>query len=211
MDNLLPERNTPVSTKQRIIETAIELFSQHGYSGVSIREITRSVGIKESALYNHYRTKDEMLETIYSMFRKEQELYSLPPVELLSVILDNTSIEQFLMQGFDRFKETMNHPLLMRIWRILNIEQYRDARAREIILEEIYKRTIDFLEAAFQILVEKQQIKPLPPRMLAYEYQYPIFTVMTEYLLLKFDDKDTDELEQRVHEHISYFIENIKI
>lgn len=211
MDNLFPEKNTPISTKQKIIETAIELFSQHGYSGVSIREITRSVGIKESALYNHYKTKDEMLETIYSLFRKEQELHSLPPVEMLGVILEQVPIEQFLMQGFDRFKDTMNHPLLMRIWRILNIEQYRDARAREIILNEIYKRTIDFLEAVFQILVDKGQIKPLPPRLLAYEYQYPIFAVMTEYLLLKFDNKDTDELERRVHEHIKYFIENIKI
>jgi len=35
--------------------------------------------------------------------------------------------------------------------------------------------------------------------------------IMTEYLLLKFDDKDTDELERRVEGHIRYFTDMVKI
>jgi AcrR family transcriptional regulator len=210
MENLFPVKDS-ISTKQKILEAAIDLFSQNGFSAVSIREITKYVGIKESALYNHYKTKDEMLETIYTIFRNEQKQRSLPPVAMLDKILETVTPEAFLMQGFLNFKQTINNPLLVKIWRILNIEQFRDQRAREIILNDIYKGTIDFLEAAFKIMIKKGQIKNLDPRTLALEYQYPIFTVMTEYLLLKFDNRDTADLEQRVEQHIQYFIQNVKI
>lgn len=209
MENLFPVKDT-TSTKHKILEAAIDLFSQNGFSAVSIREITKYVGIKESALYNHYKNKDEMLETIYLIFRNEQKQRSLPPIEKLDDILGAMTPEAFLMQGFMNFKNTINNPLLVKIWRILNIEQFRDRRAREIILNDIYKGTIDFLQAAFGIMINKGQIKNIDPRTLAFEYQYPIFSIMTEYLLLKFDNRDTHDLEQRVESHIHYFIQNVK-
>ena len=207
MESLFPVKES-ISTKQKILEAAIDLFSQNGFSAVSVREITKQVGIKESALYNHYKTKDEILETIYTLFQMEQQK-SLPPVEQLEGILKAVSPKDFLLQGFKSFKHAVSNPLMVKLWRILNIEQYRDSRAREMIIELTYKGTIAFLERAFQILIEQNKIKPLEPRLLAYEYQYPIFAAMTEYLLLKLDDADTNELEQRVESHIQYFIQNV--
>jgi len=202
-------KNTP-NTKQKILETAIELFSQNGYSAVSVREITKHVGIKESALYNHFKTKDDILSTIYSIFLTELRQKGLPPMEKLDEILKTLTPEQFLLRGFTNFKKSVNSPLATKMWRILNIEQFRDSRARKIVLEDIYKGTIDFLEAAFQIMIENGAIKPHDPRLLAFEYQYPLFSVMTEYLLLKFDDQDTAELDKRVEDHVHYFIGNLK-
>lgn len=79
-------------------------------------------------------------------------------------------------------------------------------------MNAIYKGTSDFLESAFLLLQQQKKIKDtFSPRMLAVEYQYPIFAMMTEYLLLKFDDKDTDELQQRVEDHIRYFNDYVKV
>lgn len=47
-------------TKPRILETAITLFSMKGYSGVSMRDIAREVGISPPALYNHFDNKDAL-------------------------------------------------------------------------------------------------------------------------------------------------------
>ena len=45
-------------TKQRILDVSLELFSQNGFSAVSIRDICRQVQIKESSVYFAYsRTK----------------------------------------------------------------------------------------------------------------------------------------------------------
>ncbi|TMV46242.1 TetR/AcrR family transcriptional regulator [Paenibacillus mesophilus] len=212
MDHLFPVKESG-QTKRRILEAAIDMFSQNGYSAVSVREITKQVGIKESALYNHYKTKDEILESIYLLFKNMQKNngQGFPSPEQLQQILKAVSLEAFLEQGFDQFIRAIENPLLTKIWRILNIEQYRDQRAREIILQYIYKDTIDFLTSAFQILIPNQQIKPYDAKLLAIEYQYPIFAMMTEYLLLKFDDKETDELEKRVKSHIHYFTEIVKL
>ncbi|HZG86870.1 TetR/AcrR family transcriptional regulator [Paenibacillus sp.] len=195
-----------VGTKQKILETAIDLFSQNGFTGVSVREITKLVGIKESAMYNHFKNKDEILDTIYSVFREERKK-ALPPAEALPALLASVAPETFLLQGFDSFKRTVEDPLKLKIWRILNIEQYRDPRARSIILEDMYQGTIDFLANVFRIYIEQERMKPLDPRQLAFEYQYPIFAVMTEYVLLKYDGKSTEELEQMVLRHIRMFID----
>jgi AcrR family transcriptional regulator len=199
-------------TKRRILEAAIDMFSKNGYSAVSVREITKHVGIKESALYNHYKTKDEILESIYSLFTSMREGNGFPNAEQLEAMLKQTDAETFLKQGFEQFVSTIENPLLTQIWRILNIEQYRDQRAREIILTHIYKGTIDFLESAFEILQREKKIQDsFSARTLAIEYQYPIFAMMTEYMLLKFDDKDTSELEARVEEHIRYFTGSVRL
>ncbi len=44
-------------TRERLLETAIELFSDKGYNGVSLREIAGAVGITPPALYNHFPNK----------------------------------------------------------------------------------------------------------------------------------------------------------
>ncbi|PYI52624.1 TetR/AcrR family transcriptional regulator [Paenibacillus flagellatus] len=209
LDRWFPAKES-AGTKRKIIEAAIELFSRNGFSAVSVREITKQVGIKESALYNHYKTKDEILETIYAMFREDRRQHALPPIGKLDEIVKAVPPETFLLQGFESFKQTVGDPLLVNIWRILNIEQYRDSRARDIILEDVYKGTIGFLEAAFAKMIAYGTIKPLDPRMLAFEYQYPLFAVMTEYVLLQFDGRDTRELEERVERHIRAFIDRVK-
>jgi len=207
---LLPAKEI-AQTKKRILEVAIDLFSQNGYSAVSVREITKHVGIKESALYNHFKTKEQILETIYQIFKNAVEESALPKIEQLEYILQHTELEVFLQQGFEQFTRTVENPTLTKIWRILNIEQYRDQRAREIILTHIYERTIHFLEIAFRLLQENKKIKDhYSPKLLAIEYQYPIFSIMTEFLLLTFDNKETKELEQRVIQHIQYFTDNVK-
>ena len=37
------------STKEKITATALALFAQRGYDGVSVRDICKQVGIKESS------------------------------------------------------------------------------------------------------------------------------------------------------------------
>lgn len=207
MVELFPSKE-PTSTKQKILETAIDLFSVNGYSAVSVREITKHVGIKESAMYNHFKTKDEILDTIFDLFRNIQKR-ALPPIDKLEAILAVQSPQDFLAQGFENFRRTVEDPVLVKLWRILNIEQYRDARARQIIRQEVYVGTIAFLEEAFRLMVDKGRIKPLEPRMLAFEYQYPIFSIMTEYLLLKIDDQDTTDLDELVKAHIQTFTQQV--
>lgn len=199
-----------ISTKDKIFYTSLDLFSQRGFSGVSIREITREVGIKESSLYNHYRNKDAILEDIFTFFRNDFSK-TLPPVDALDDILKVNSVESFLKAGHRNFKKYMEDENGQKMWRILQVEQYRSSLAREIILNDLFKTTIQFLEIVFSKLIEMKKIRPLNPKMLAIEYQYPVFTLLTEYNILKFDEKDTSEIESLLDQHIIFFLETIKL
>jgi AcrR family transcriptional regulator len=195
-----------ISTKEKIFNTSLDLFSQRGFSGVSIREITREVGIKESSLYNHFSTKDDILESILTYFRNDFSK-TLPPVDSLDDILQKSSVEAFLKAGHRNFKHYMEDETGMKMWRILQVEQYRSPLAREIILEDFFKKTIEFLEIVFSKLMDLKKIRPLDPKVLAIEYQYPVFTLLTEYNILKFDGKDTSVVESKLDQHIAFFLD----
>jgi len=46
------------STRERILDAALDLFARHGYAGVSMRQLAAAVGLRGSSLYNHFPGKD---------------------------------------------------------------------------------------------------------------------------------------------------------
>lgn len=51
-------------TKEKIIEEAIELFYEHGFTKASTRQLVGKVGMTSSAIYNHFSNKEEILFNI---------------------------------------------------------------------------------------------------------------------------------------------------
>ncbi|MGZ8513733.1 MAG: TetR family transcriptional regulator [Candidatus Limnocylindrales bacterium] len=53
-----------ITRRQAIEEAASSLFSEHGYSGTSVRDIARAVDIRGASLYAHVTSKQEVLWSI---------------------------------------------------------------------------------------------------------------------------------------------------
>ena len=51
-------------TRQRLIDVAIELFKQHSVAGTSLQMISDELGLTKSAIYHHFRTRDELLTAV---------------------------------------------------------------------------------------------------------------------------------------------------
>ncbi|MBS4201044.1 TetR/AcrR family transcriptional regulator [Bacillus sp. FJAT-49732] len=199
-----------ISTKDKILNTAIDLFSRSSFSAVSIRDITREVGIKESSLYYHFKNKDELLDCIFEIYREEIKKVC-PPFEDLDYILTQTTPEQFLQQGLQKFKSYIcDSPRMSKISRIVSSEQFSHPQARLIILNDLYEENIRFLEVVFAKFKDLGYIQDFPARLLAIEYQYPVFSMITQYLILQFEQQDTAELEKLLQEHVEFFFHKIK-
>ncbi|MFJ7076692.1 TetR/AcrR family transcriptional regulator [Streptomyces sp. NPDC098781] len=54
----------PLLSYDRIVETARELVDAEGLSAVSTRRLAAELGVSGPSLYNHFRTKDEILEAV---------------------------------------------------------------------------------------------------------------------------------------------------
>jgi AcrR family transcriptional regulator len=52
------------STRERIQHVALDLFTEQGYEATSLREIAERLGVTKAALYYHFRTKDEIVQSL---------------------------------------------------------------------------------------------------------------------------------------------------
>ena len=54
-------------TKQRILDSAARLFSRNGIASTSMREIAKECDIQAGSLYNHFKSKDELVSEIFDL------------------------------------------------------------------------------------------------------------------------------------------------
>jgi AcrR family transcriptional regulator len=62
-----PDRSGPTAgggTRAQIQQVAFELFTEQGYEATSLREIAERLGVTKAALYYHFKTKDEIVQSL---------------------------------------------------------------------------------------------------------------------------------------------------
>ncbi len=57
---------TSLSPREAIADVAVKLFSEHGYTGTTMRDIAKAVGVLPGSLYAHIDSKDQLLLEIVS-------------------------------------------------------------------------------------------------------------------------------------------------
>ena len=60
-----------MQTKDKIIQTAINLFNMHGTKAISTNHIATEMGISPGNLYYHFRSKNDIIRTISNKFYSE--------------------------------------------------------------------------------------------------------------------------------------------
>jgi AcrR family transcriptional regulator len=54
-------KNEEVTPKEKIFQTAAQLFYQHGYRGIGVDTIAAESGVGKMTLYRHYPSKDDLI------------------------------------------------------------------------------------------------------------------------------------------------------
>jgi AcrR family transcriptional regulator len=57
--------NDASSTRERILDAALELFLAQGYDGTSLRQIAEQLGVTKAALYYHFESKEDILRALH--------------------------------------------------------------------------------------------------------------------------------------------------
>lgn len=199
-------------TQKIIFDVSLELFSQKGFEAVSVREIARKVGIRESSIYNHYKNKESILDTIMDYFIAELANNSLS--KEFEDDLISQGPEVFFKVGADMFISQINTPEMEKIWRLVSIEVNHNPKIRNFFKKELLEGPIDGWEKVFRIMIEKKLIKPFNPRMLAYEYFSFAIYLFFEYFVLNYDedyDSFMDLALEKMDKHAEFLLNTIKM
>jgi AcrR family transcriptional regulator len=62
---LPPASVTKADTRERILDVALDLFTEQGFDGTSLREIAERLNVTKAALYYHFESKDDILLALH--------------------------------------------------------------------------------------------------------------------------------------------------
>lgn len=74
--DLFGKESGRATTRDRLIDTALDLFHIHGFHAVGIDRIIASVGVTKTTFYNHFESKDELMVAALKR-RDEWDMFDL--------------------------------------------------------------------------------------------------------------------------------------
>lgn len=196
------------NTKERILEEALILFSKKGYSATSMHDIATKIGVTKAALYKHYTSKQEILDSIVERMNvldtKRSQDYKMPEGSMEEVAqgYKNTAfkqIKQYTKAQFDHWtKETFSSCFR----KMLTLEQYNSKEMGELYAHYLVKDPVDYIENIFLYLVEDKD----RARLLALEFYGPIFLLYSLYD----EGKSETYIDEMLERHCVYFERNLR-
>ena len=158
-------------TRERILAAALEMFSQNGFAGTNIRELSASLGMGKSSLYRHFESKeaiwnallDEMIAYYGARFGSSEHL---PPVP--------ESLEELVRMTMRMADFTIHDEKIVMTRKLLSIEQYRDERAKALASKHFLTGLTDMFTQLFSAMMERGLLRRDDANMLAFAYTAPI-------------------------------------
>ena len=196
------------STKERILEEALRLFAKNGYLGTSMNDIARQLGVTKAALYKHYTSKQEILDSIVnrmdSLDYERGKKYEMPQGDSETVIrgyreADTDKIKQITKVQFLHWTE---EEFPCRFRKMLTLEQYRDPEMAGLYQKYLAKGPVAYIEKIFAGLTKNDQ----DARQLALEFYGPIFLLYSLY-----DETDEkQDVTEMVEQHVERFSKRLE-
>ncbi len=173
-------------TKERILTAALEMFSQNGYAGTNIRELSASLGLVKSGVYKHYENKeaiwnallDQMIAYYGERFGSSEHLPAVPD-----------SLEDLVTMTMQMVNITVHDEKIIMTRKVLTLEQFRDNRARELATKHFLTGLTEMFTRIFTGMMDKGLIRRDDPAMLAFAYVTPISA------LIHLCDREPDKTE----------------
>lgn len=170
-------------TKERILETALELFAQRGYLGTSMSDIAARLGITKAALYKHYAGKQEILDRIVQRMNEldaaRAAAYEIPgaaPEGFAQAYL-NTPLDRIRAYSTAQFDHWTREPFSANFRKMLTLEQYRDARLAQLYQVNLASGPVKYMAAIFRPLTDSDETA----MQLALDFYGPMYLLYSVY------------------------------
>lgn len=192
-------------TKERILAAALEMFSQKGYAGTNIRELSASLGLVKSGVYKHYESKeaiwnallDQMIAYYGARFGSAEQLPPAPD-----------SLEGLVDMTMQMVNFTVHDERIVMTRKMLAIEQFRDERAKALATRHFLTGLTQMFSHVFAGMMDKGLLRQDDPEMLAFAYTAPISALIH---LCDREPERTEEALAQVEAFSRHFIKTYGI
>ena len=177
-----------ISTKDRILEAALTVFSEKGYDGVGVDFIAETAGMKGPSLYKHFKSKRAIFDTIVAKvgekMKELSENVGLPTEENLDeVVTYYGKLSEKQLQELSKkiFLFYLEDDFMSRFWRMANMEQYQNSEISEIFRKIYMEDSIVYQSKLFEEMIKQGYFLASSPEVIAMNFYTPIFFLLSKY------------------------------
>jgi AcrR family transcriptional regulator len=138
--------------KEIIVNTAMYLFVELGFHGTATSKIAQQAGVANGTLFNYFKTKDELIFTIYHTILEEKDRF----------ILENMSSPSISKESFQSLFFTSLFWSLENRNQYHYLQQFNHSPYFELLSPLILKQEEDPLFILIQNGIDVILLKPMP-------------------------------------------------
>ena len=196
-----------MDTKNLILTTALDLFSENGFDGVSVRDIAKQVGVRESALYKHFKNKQEILDKIAEKMSEEvHEVYkNVQAPEALGIEIakgyKKISEKKLCEMVWNVFKAFTGNTELAKFRRLLFREK-NSGKFTDYYNAFFLDGVVNSQAEIFSKLIKARLFKKYDAEIMAMQFYSPVL-----FLFQKSDcgNSSEEEIKKMLFDHIHTF------
>ncbi|MSS77820.1 TetR/AcrR family transcriptional regulator [Anaerococcus sp. WCA-380-WT-2B] len=123
-----------MTTREIILDKALFLFSKFGYSDVSMKDIANEVGIKAPSIYKHFKSKEEIFDTILNnaIISLDEKIHDAEDYKIIRDGKKSLNIEKL---AIDIFSYLLNDSYVSRVRKMISIEMYKNPQAMKFYVD----------------------------------------------------------------------------
>ena len=141
--------------KKEIIMATLELAANKGLGNVSMNMIADKVGIKKPSLYNHFASKEELVEVMYQFLREEaKKNVNIGAIDYTIIFAGKSALEILKMMVGGYFNMNQQEHML-NFYKVIYSERSLNPMAAKIVAEETDKMIIATKQLFYAMEVHK--------------------------------------------------------
>ena len=201
-----------MNRKEEIIYATLELASEYGLKSVSLSQIADKIGIRKPSLYNHFKSKEELVNSMY-VFLREKAKTGVQTASQADAFPEDKSLARILSDSISAYFGFLADENLMKFFKVLYSERSISPAAAQIMLDET-DRMISLTKNLFYALVVHGKMKNENVDTAALSYAMTVHSLVDRQMDMitagLSDGPVTAELPKEITEYIQWFCEQME-
>jgi len=140
--------------REQIIDAALRVFAQKGYSKATNKDIAREAGITPGLIYYYFESKEALLNALIETYTPLQLLHSVPPEVF------NLPPEAFLRTMLSQVFKIVENENMVSLIRVM-VPEFIHGTSITTIPFKAFERIFSFLGGYFEAKVASGELRPL--------------------------------------------------